>query len=757
MPEALRPIVHTNAHPSGGTHNVTVRARSLFVVALTAATAFGVPGQARAAWVPRALGGTLKVVPAVPAGATFARTLDLPWRANAVGVSFADKDARGARFALRAHTATGWSAWEAIDPADNLPDAGREKHASKRTVTDPVWIGSADAIGVTVTAGRAPVHDVRVDVVNTLGDARPATLLTKAGRALRSFFTMQPAVPAANAMTSTPRIIRRAQWGANESWRRANPEYVSTIKMVFIHHTDSGNSYSRSQSAAVVRSIYHYHVFSRGWNDIGYNFLVDRYGQIFEGRYGGIDKAVIGAHTLGFNTYSTGISLIGNYASTAPTYAMLKSLAYVTAWKMDVHHIPPTGTVAMTSNGNPKYARGRVVAMNRISGHRNAYPTACPGNAAYAKLPWLRSAVANLGNPKIYLPSWSTSVVRPDGDGANEASRFIAGLSARAAWTLTLRDAAGVAQRTFSGTGTAISAVWDGTSAAGTLLPTGRYAWTIEAKDSAGHAARPAGGSLLLVATHPDGTLLSDSKGKYVLSQGSAQSITDLIAAANFGEVPPVVRTGDGERTRYAPAVTAASLRAGTLLKNTTVSPAEFYVWDGSQLRKFGTTTDPNGNPVDVFTALGYDPKDAISVSDTTIKTLVPSGPDVTATDSHPAGSLVQKRDGSLYVVLSGGGLQPISTLAKRSLYRATESVGATAVEEAVQPAPGLASVAVRDGTLVAGPDGARWILVPSATQAQKRKFADASLYAAMGYATAWLLPATQAELDAYSSGPPIG
>ena len=99
--------------------------------------------------------------------------------------------------------------------------------------------------------------------------------------------------------------------------RAGRPDY-GTVKAGFIHHTVNSNSYSPSQVPSLLRGIYAYHTQSRGWRDIGYNFLVDRFGRIWEGRYGGVTRAVVGAHTLGYNEYSFALSAIGNFDVKSP-------------------------------------------------------------------------------------------------------------------------------------------------------------------------------------------------------------------------------------------------------------------------------------------------------------------------------------------------------------------------------------------------------------------------------------------------------
>src|SRR5690606_17772143 len=91
------------------------------------------------------------------------------------------------------------------------------------------------------------------------------------------------------------------------------------VQVMFVHHTAGTNSYSCRDSARIVRGIQGYHVRGNGWNDIGYNFLVDKCGNLFEGRKGGVNRAVLGAHTMGFNSHSSAVAVLGNYnARTVP-------------------------------------------------------------------------------------------------------------------------------------------------------------------------------------------------------------------------------------------------------------------------------------------------------------------------------------------------------------------------------------------------------------------------------------------------------
>ena len=195
---------------------------------------------------------------------------------------------------------------------------------------------------------------------------------------------IQPAPGAAAAAAAKPTIYSRAQWGASEGLRRGAPSYGS-VQVGFVHHTVSANSYSSSSVPSMIRGMYAYHVQSLGWSDIGYNFLVDRFGRTWEGRYGGVNRAVVGAQTLNFNSVSMGVSAIGNYEAAGPPQAMTNAIKGILAWKFSLAGIPATGRVV--ANGK---------SLNRVSGHRDAFLTTCPGQYLYAKLPEIRVGAATL-------------------------------------------------------------------------------------------------------------------------------------------------------------------------------------------------------------------------------------------------------------------------------------------------------------------------------------------------------------------------
>ncbi|WP_351227767.1 peptidoglycan recognition protein, partial [Streptomyces sp. NPDC002133] len=193
-----------------------------------------------------------------------------------------------------------------------------------------------------------------------------------------------------------PAIVTRKGWGADETLREKQFAYTSTVKAAFVHHTATGNRYTCNQAPSVLRSIYRYHVVSNGWRDFGYNFAVDKCGNIYEGRAGGVAKAVLGAHTRGFNSNSMGIAVLGTYSATTPPPAAVTAVARLTAWKLGLYGVNPKTTTYLTSGGGNKFTKGTQARLQVISGHRDGFSTDCPGARLYDQLGEARSASAKL-------------------------------------------------------------------------------------------------------------------------------------------------------------------------------------------------------------------------------------------------------------------------------------------------------------------------------------------------------------------------
>jgi uncharacterized protein with LGFP repeats len=214
-----------------------------------------------------------------------------------------------------------------------------------------------------------------------------------------------PADPSLSASVMAPgqpaNIIGRAQWGADESMRRGAPVYDTGVKAGIVHHSATGNDYAPADSAAIVRSIFAYHTRALGWGDIAYNALVDKYGQVFEGRFGGITKPVEGSHTGGFNTNTWAVCMIGDFEKTPPTPVQLRSVGQLLGWRLAMDGVNPKGATTLTSAGGPftRFPQGVTPTLPNIFAHRDVGDTACPGNAGYAFLDRIRDIAARFNEP----------------------------------------------------------------------------------------------------------------------------------------------------------------------------------------------------------------------------------------------------------------------------------------------------------------------------------------------------------------------
>jgi hypothetical protein len=331
---------------------------------------------ARGAAAPRSFGLTVARGDFDGGGRT--AVLRAPSRFDLLGVRGEDRAGLGLELRVRA-LGGAWSPWVPLgDGHHHRPDTGTGTHAS-----DPVWAGGADELQL--RAARRPGGALHVVLV-----AVPAAVKRYGARA--------SAAAAHTAQAGTqPTIIARAAWGGDTVKPRAAPDY-GDVQVAFVHHTVSANDYAPEDSAGIVLAMAKYHRDTNGWNDLGYNFVVDRYGQIFEGRAGGIDQAVIGAQAQGYNTHSTGIANIGTFTDVGQTDVALDALARLIAWKLPLHGAPVAGQVVVTSGGGAdnRYKSGTPVTLQRISGHRDGDATACPGDMLYAQLPALRERAARI-------------------------------------------------------------------------------------------------------------------------------------------------------------------------------------------------------------------------------------------------------------------------------------------------------------------------------------------------------------------------
>lgn len=276
----------------------------------------------------------------------------------------------------------GWSAWSELhfDPEPTVeplagvdvpeePDEGKPGAHS-----EPLWVGDA---------GR-----YQLDMPGRQAESAQVHLVYETERRV----AVAETAPAAGDPPH-PVVWGRNAWGARPP--RSSPTIAPELKLAIVHHTAGTNNYSWDQVPSLLRGIQAYHMDANGWDDIAYNFAIDRFGRVWEGRAGGIYSAVVGAHARGFNTGSTGVVVLGNYDQVEPSWPALDAVSDIISWKFAAHDVDPRYPVAyQAGSGSPVYPPGSWLTLNRIIGHRDVGQTACPGRYLYPYLNKFRSTVA---------------------------------------------------------------------------------------------------------------------------------------------------------------------------------------------------------------------------------------------------------------------------------------------------------------------------------------------------------------------------
>lgn len=275
---------------------------------------------------------------------------------------------------------SGWSDWDELEiGSEEGPDLGTEGGVDGWT--EIIYVGSQDEAQFAL--GGSDLSTVDVSLIDTAERTKPLSL------------KIEEALFSASA-DAAPSIRTRAAWDPEDSCEpRTSPPDTIKPEGAVVHHTVSGLT-SASTVPGVILAICLFHRNSRGWDDIGYNFLVDPFGQAWEGRAGGIDQGVRGASTAGFNSFTFGIAMIGDYSGAVPSPATLETVAEVIAWKFSIHDIPPAGTTTVVVTGSQLHPDGATVAIDRVSGHRDLGATRCPGDGGYSTLGSIRTEVETL-------------------------------------------------------------------------------------------------------------------------------------------------------------------------------------------------------------------------------------------------------------------------------------------------------------------------------------------------------------------------
>ncbi|MEU2058906.1 peptidoglycan recognition protein [Streptomyces sp. NPDC013455] len=215
----------------------------------------------------------------------------------------------------------------------------------------------------------------------------------------------RPGLPAAAARppeahrAARPPIVPRSAWLDRTTGRtQPPPRYDDKVIAVFLHHTDSPNGYRCADAPRIIRDLYAGQTGARSWDDIGYNFLVDRCGTLYEGRAGGVERPVTGAHTQGFNHRTAGIAALGTFTAGVPVpRAMSEAIAALTAWKLGLAGIDPRGHVRLvSSSGLSRHRAGTAATLPALAAHKDGFMTNCPGAALTARLPAIRERAARL-------------------------------------------------------------------------------------------------------------------------------------------------------------------------------------------------------------------------------------------------------------------------------------------------------------------------------------------------------------------------
>ncbi len=258
-----------------------------------------------------------------------------------------------------------WTRWfplvEAEADADHGPDAATGE--ADRPASDPIWVGAGEGFELSLPEGTtaATVHLVRDEAVAGGGPTAETV----------------PTAPAEGGGYTVPPVRRRADWGAAPY--RGSVATADGLDRAIVHHTVNGNGYSAAQVPSMLRSIQAYHQDSRGWDDIGYNFVIDRFGTVWEGRARSLYQPVIGAHASGANEGSVGVAYLGDGTSTGLTTTAVTALGRFLGWKLPLHGARPSQT--------------------NIVGHRDVGQSACPGNMVYSQLGAIRNKAITLAAP----------------------------------------------------------------------------------------------------------------------------------------------------------------------------------------------------------------------------------------------------------------------------------------------------------------------------------------------------------------------
>lgn len=368
-----------------------------------------------------------------------------------VGVQW---DGDGGTGAVRFRHEGRWTPWQPL-PEDGVEVSGRFASAL-------VDGRDADAYQVRTPAGRSGARAVAINTTDGPG--------------------RRTAAGADAAVT----VTARAGWGADESLMTWAPQFYGPAQKITVHHTSTRNA--DTDPAATIRAIYRYHAVDRGFGDIGYHYLVDEAGRVYEGRYSGTDgdpaheapgsdRVVTAAHVGGYNSANVGIALLGTLTSQGPTASAQRSVEELVAELSIRHGIDPAARSTYTNPVNGVQWTGE-----NVPGHRDWESTECPGGALYALLPSIRANARSLMSPQADMSAPVISKVSVTTRSTTATITWVTDEPAttevewRRAGTTTWAVAAGP-----SGTGHRVDLAG--------LAPRTRYEYRVRSADAAGNVS----------------------------------------------------------------------------------------------------------------------------------------------------------------------------------------------------------------------------------------------------------------------------
>ncbi|MSW39178.1 MAG: hypothetical protein F2839_05975, partial [Actinobacteria bacterium] len=486
-----------------------------------------------------------------------------------VGISWLGTAAESTKFQVQLRESGKWSHWYTLSHHDDHgPDAQSSEAATVRSGTDPLITSHATGIrarAVTTNGALPQRMTVRLADSNTTPQDR-ALLAQRNGPTANAVAVPAYVVSPQGALVARPNLITRAQWGANESWRNEDPSVGTAIMAGFLHHTATTNSYSASEAPAQMRSLYAYFTKGLGYKDMAYNFLVDKYGNVYEGRSGcprapapgascdGPAVPAVGAHTAGLNTNTFAISAIGNYHTNKPTAAqaakLVSAIAGLMAWKVAPYGVNAQANAKLVVGSDPKgksrFNEGDLATIPTISGHRDAGKTVCPGKYLYPYLPKIREKVVALMQPAVKNAAITPVAIRAL-DPTNVT--ITATVPALATWSIDVMNPAGTvvsrAEGVQSESAGDIGFTWNHLDGTGALLPEGLYKVAINVV--VGSTALPTFNSNVALASLP--TPVTSVSRKRV---SKTKSQIRWAAVANASPVSYKYRTKTGGKGKWS-------------------------------------------------------------------------------------------------------------------------------------------------------------------------------------------------------------